>query len=333
MKLSIIIPVYNVEQYLEKCLQSVIRQDIPENDYEIIVVNDGSTDQSAEIIERFAKIQSNIKSIEKTNGGVSSARNAGLRVAQGEYLMFIDSDDSIKEYCLKNLLAFAKESGSDLVQFECNIVQNDESGAQTETGFEKKTFANIDEYLQTCYFSKFVWHIEMWRFLFKRSLIIDNYITFNEEITMGEDQLFSIEAISKAEKPARFSEKIYNYLVRTGSAMNTFTYKHAVSQLKTAFEIKKISESKTNKSSIESLFYNRFINIFVIYQYIDRMIGDKSITHPVKTIKQDIQTYSFQKLYYIPQYKSELIRIFIYNCGLTLYCRYKQIVYTRRKRR
>ena len=324
MYLSIIIPVYNVEKYLEKCLQSVIRQDISENDYEIIVINDGSTDQSAEIIERFAKIHANIKPIEKRNGGVSSARNAGLRIAQGEYLLFIDSDDFIKEFCLNDLLSFAKETKADLVQYECNIVRNDEVISQPEFVFEKRSFADTEEFLKTCYFSKYVWHVEMWRFLFKRNLITDNRISFNEEITMGEDQLFSIEAISKAEKTAYYPEKIYNYLTRTGSAMNTFSYKQAVSQLKTGFEIKKISDSKINKKSIESLFYNRFINIFVIYQYIDRIFGDKSIKNPVKTIKKDIQTYQFKKLYPIPQYKSESIKIFIYNCSITLYCRYVQ---------
>lgn len=103
IKLSIIIPVYNVEQYLEKCLRSCLSQDIPYNEYEIIVVNDGSPDGSLAIAERIAESATNITIITQENGGLSAARNTGLSVAKGEYIWFVDSDDWIETNCLKLL--------------------------------------------------------------------------------------------------------------------------------------------------------------------------------------------------------------------------------------
>lgn len=103
IKLSIIIPVYNVEQYLEKCLQSCLSQDIPHNDYEIIVVNDGSPDGSLAIAERIAKSTTNITVISQENCGQSTARNVGISIAKGDYVWFVDSDDWIETNCLKQL--------------------------------------------------------------------------------------------------------------------------------------------------------------------------------------------------------------------------------------
>lgn len=103
VKLSIIVPVYNVEQYLEKCLQSCLSQDIPHDEYEIIVVNDGSPDNSLSIAESIAKTVTNMVVISQENGGLSAARNTGMLVAKGDYLWFVDSDDWIENNCLKQL--------------------------------------------------------------------------------------------------------------------------------------------------------------------------------------------------------------------------------------
>ncbi len=103
VKLSIIVPVYNVEQYLEKCLQSCMSQDLPQDEYEIIVVNDGSPDGSLNIAERIASTATNMTIISQENGGLSAARNTGMSVAKGEYIWFVDSDDWIETNCLKQL--------------------------------------------------------------------------------------------------------------------------------------------------------------------------------------------------------------------------------------
>lgn len=113
IKLSIIIPVYNVEQYLEKCLLSCLSQDVTHDEYEIIVVNDGSPDGSLAIAECIAKRYTNITIISQNNGGLSAARNIGISVARGEYIWFVDSDDWIQENCLKELLNTLYEDSLD----------------------------------------------------------------------------------------------------------------------------------------------------------------------------------------------------------------------------
>ena len=118
-KVSVIVPVYNVEQYLSDCLESICRQTL--KGIEIIVVNDGSTDNSLSIIKSFQQKYSNIKLINKKNGGLSSARNAGIDMAVGEYLFFVDSDDFIDLDTLEKMYVKAKETHCPLII--CGILQ------------------------------------------------------------------------------------------------------------------------------------------------------------------------------------------------------------------
>ena len=121
MKLSIIIPVYNVERYLRQCLDSCLDQDIPKTEYEIIIVNDGSPDNSQVIINEYALLYDNICVINKSNGGLSTARNAGLSIAKGNLIWFVDSDDSIVSNSLKYIYDIFKENPKlDLLTFDYN---------------------------------------------------------------------------------------------------------------------------------------------------------------------------------------------------------------------
>ena len=124
MILSIIIPVYNVEKYVEKCIRSCENQDIPKEDYELIVVNDGSPDGSLAIVERLAKEYSNIKVICQENQGLSVARNTGLDAARGEYVWFVDSDDWIEKNCLKDLTGKLVDD-IDILQIQCKRAYED----------------------------------------------------------------------------------------------------------------------------------------------------------------------------------------------------------------
>lgn len=119
MSLTIVIPIYNVEKYIEKCLLSCLCQDIPASDYEIIVVNDGTKDRSLEIAERIAAEYSNIKIISQENQGLSAARNTGLAAAKGEYIWFIDSDDWIEENCLGQIIQALLKDEPDVLYIGC----------------------------------------------------------------------------------------------------------------------------------------------------------------------------------------------------------------------
>lgn len=112
-KISIIVPIYNVEKYIEKCIQSILNQTF--SDFELILVNDGSTDSCGEICDKYKKLDDRIIVIHKVNGGLSSARNAGIDIARGEYIGFIDSDDYIHEKMYEILYNNAITYNSDIV--------------------------------------------------------------------------------------------------------------------------------------------------------------------------------------------------------------------------
>ena len=123
-KVSVIIPVYNVEQYLSRCLDSVISQNF--NDMEIICINDGSKDASLRILEEYAGKDSRIVIIDKKNAGVSAARNDGIAAAKGEYLAFLDGDDFWEADCLAKIYQEAEHNHSDIVIFAHNLWENDQ---------------------------------------------------------------------------------------------------------------------------------------------------------------------------------------------------------------
>lgn len=116
-KLSIIIPVYNVEKYVGRCLESCLDQDLPKDEYEIIVVNDGTQDNSVQVIEKYIKPENNVTLIHRENGGLSAARNTGLKHAQGEYVWFVDSDDWIEKDSLSKLIQYIKKYDLDVFRF------------------------------------------------------------------------------------------------------------------------------------------------------------------------------------------------------------------------
>ena len=107
----------NIEQYIGRCLESCVFQNVDSNDYEIICINDGSTDSSATIIEKYATQYENIKVLHTDNKGVSAARNKGIKVAQGEYIWFVDGDDWIRNNCLKSLLEITNRNKVDYLMF------------------------------------------------------------------------------------------------------------------------------------------------------------------------------------------------------------------------
>lgn len=124
MLLSIIIPVYKVEKYLRKCLDSCVNQDIPKDQYEIIAVNDGSPDNCQSILEEYEREYDNVRILKQENQGLSKARNNGLDIAKGDYVWFVDSDDWIEENCLSEIIA-KLDNSPDILQIQyCNAYDN-----------------------------------------------------------------------------------------------------------------------------------------------------------------------------------------------------------------
>ena len=122
MKLSVIVPIYGVEQYLHKCVDSLLDQDIPSSDYEIILVDDGGHDKCPQICDDYAAAHENIRVVHQENGGLSAARNSGIEVAQGEYIMFVDSDDYIEPKVLKELIEQVERDNLDVLRYRLQYV-------------------------------------------------------------------------------------------------------------------------------------------------------------------------------------------------------------------
>ena len=143
MFLSIIIPVFNTEKYLQKCLSSVLAQDISADEYEIIVVNDGSTDNSQKIIDEFKQSNNNIRTLIQTNSGQSVARNKALDIAKGDYIWFVDSDDYISENCLNKLQSIAIDT-PDIIAICAEDIIPDNTKRRQTFDCEKSTMSGIN---------------------------------------------------------------------------------------------------------------------------------------------------------------------------------------------
>jgi len=204
MFLSIIIPVYNAEKYIGSCLDSLLAQDI--SDYEILCVNDGSRDGSAAILEEYARQHAGIQVIHKENGGVTSARNAGLEAAKGDFIWFVDADDLIKENTLGTLRSLA--AGKDRVIF----------GAYefTDALSEEELALSRDNSLST---NTSFYDSVVWRSLLRRDFLIQNGLCFRyPELTHGEDGLFMYEVTLRDPDSVETEEVIYFYRLHSGSA-------------------------------------------------------------------------------------------------------------------
>lgn len=141
IKFSIIVPIYNVEQYLQKCVDSLLNQDMPSSEYEIILVDDGGHDKCPQICDRYAAAHDNIRVVHRENGGLSAARNSGIEVAQGEYVMFVDSDDYIEPNVLGGLMNQVEREELDVLRFDYqNVRLTNERVRELESEGEYEVF-------------------------------------------------------------------------------------------------------------------------------------------------------------------------------------------------
>lgn len=249
IKITVIIPVYNVEHYLNQCLDSVLNQSLKE--IELVIVDDGSTDNSKSIIQEYEKKYDNIISLYQKNQGSSVARNLALEKANGEYVYYMDSDDFLEIKCLEMAYDKAKKSNSDIVIFAHNEVYNHSKN-------EKKSKVNIDiddnrtysglEVADMVLNCKFIG--TAWNKLFKRSELIKHKFFF-EVGRYVQDWYPIFIQICKSDKISFINIPLYNYRIREGAITSKNTkkniddYNHAASQI-----IEYALRNKFNDSSI-----------------------------------------------------------------------------------
>ncbi|MFD4058817.1 glycosyltransferase [Streptomyces californicus] len=226
-RLSIIVPVYNVASYLRNCVNSILSQTF--GDFELILVNDGSNDDSGAICDEFVKIDRRVTVIHKENGGVSSARNAGIRIAKGDFIGFIDSDDFIHEKMYEVLYQTAIEQSSDIVVCDFEKVEPNQR-LSTRESIEQctlKSFSNIDALNQLFHFNSNdvrtgagnnVKWVVLWNKIFKRELF--KSIIF-EEGRICEDELIIHKLLFNSTKTTYISQKFYYYVQRPNSIIRS----------------------------------------------------------------------------------------------------------------
>lgn len=252
---SIIIPVYNVIDYLPKCVESILAQSY--SSFEVILVDDGSLDGSGTICDTFALKDTRVRVIHKANGGVSSARNIGLRCATGEYISFVDSDDYVGNNYLQRLVDEMDRNNADLVVGgEINVENgNEQMFAFKSITLTQKKFSDLfSEYdLQK--------RCSPWGKLFKARIIKDAELEFNDGVHLGEDIIFMFHYIKLCEKICLTSSSEYYYVQRGGSLtkrLNQFesesqgyrAYIEVKDQLIQKFDFKESSCRKLNQWSI-----------------------------------------------------------------------------------
>ena len=205
MKLSIIIPVYNVEQFIGRCLQSCLCQPhVTAEDYELVIVNDGTRDGSMAIVEEMTRGRNNITIINQQNQGLSMARNAGLKAAQGEYVWFVDSDDWIEEGCMSEIIARLEETEVDVLQLQYRNVYAD--GMPSDEHYSLIEGRAIGK----AWFRWNRYHAAVPFMVYRREFLLEHELFFYPGI-YHEDSEFKPKAVYLAHWCASYNKVAYNY--------------------------------------------------------------------------------------------------------------------------
>lgn len=263
MKLSIIVPVYNVQDYLKNTLDSFLNQDLEKKDYEILVVNDGSTDNSLKVAEDFKNKNKNynVVLIDKPNGGVSSARNIGLKKAKGDFVMFVDGDDQLIPNSIKSVLDYSFKNDLDICncRFENDIINQSIYVSSYGLSPKENYFRGRDQTIDSSC-----------THLFKRHFLIEHNLEYNEKMRFLEDGEFLIRAYYFSEKVASVDAFIYKRIIRQGSATKSninvstevlYGYISAINSLK---ELLKLNERSENNVILEQGIVKYFIHFYSV---------------------------------------------------------------------
>lgn len=226
-RLSIVIPVYNLENYIAQTLDSCLCQDIPQSEYEIVCIDDGSKDGSVEILNRYAREHSNVVVYAKENGGVSSARNKGIELARGKFIWFVDGDDLVASNILGAALSFAEAENVDAFKFQ---MQHTHSRQPQAAAFFAPVLCEEPEQIPG--FMTEAGGIGggvcvQW---IRRQLLLEGNIRFAEGIHYSEDVLFSFQVMLCSKRCAKTDSVLYFYYQRPGSAIHSSNHlRHAES--------------------------------------------------------------------------------------------------------
>lgn len=269
---SIIVPIYNVEPYLKKCIDSIINQTL--TNIEIILVNDGSTDNCGKIIDEYEKKDSRVIALHKENGGQASARNMGLDIASGKYVGFVDSDDWIESDMYESLYNKIKKTNSDICVCGRRAYTED-ARLSNEIKLQDETIDFNEDNDKKHILDKLLYSytVVVWNKLYKKEIINNNHIRFEDVNYVGsEDALFNYCVLSNAKRITSIEHIYYNQLSREGSTART--YKPGYMN-RTANMIKCMSDYSKKINSM--MIYNDLSPLFLLFFYQWNMSNIKSV--------------------------------------------------------
>lgn len=255
--LSIIIPVYNAEKYLNKCIDSILNQSF--KDFELLLIDDGSKDLSGKICDKYAEVDERVKVFHIQNGGPAKARNLGIKYATGIYIEFVDADDELIPEALENLYILTKNN-PDIIIADSQIITADEK-VKNIISIEKNNQINVEEYLKNLNTVRKATLLHyIWNKWYKRELICENRIIFDENERLGEDFLFNCEIIDKADCVWGTDILLYKYYKRDNGSLSG----------------KYIENELSRRRKMDSTFLQLYENKKIkeeCYNLISRMIG------------------------------------------------------------
>lgn len=279
MILSIVVPVYNVEATLENCVRSIVSQTY--QDIEIIIVDDGSFDKSAILCDLYANMFDNIIVIHQKNGGVSSARNKGLRCITGDLITFVDSDDTLDVDMYDTLVSFF-EADTDIVHCSYKRIENDET--KNIGGSGEVLIQNRDEAIEYFLLGK-RFTGSLWNKIIRKSKI--DLLSFNEKLVNNEDFLFFFQVLINSQTIKFIDVCKYNYIVRQESATNTV---NETKKIKDSIYVSQYMYENLNEKNLKQIAFNRLVSTeSFLYQILL-----KTKLHETEDVRKHLKEYQKQ---------------------------------------
>ncbi len=294
MQLSIIIPLYNCAAYIERCILSIYAQGLNERDFEVIVVNDGSTDGGEKIVEELAKTRPNIVLLSQRNKGLSATRNRGVETARGRYVEFLDADDYLIPDGMPRLLNIAVDNDVDILVFKTKKVEDTiELGLPEHkevlnenykvspvlTGPEAETYESKPEYIFSVNYM-----------FMRRQMYIDHNMRFATDIAFGEDGIVSMQLFINAKRVIVTDCLIHRYVHRASSLCNSRKKKTQVNRIrcykKAAIAFHRINEAHKQHSVKGYDIYRQRINLFLFFYLYGAMKNDIPTSELIAGIKE-----------------------------------------------
>lgn len=331
-KISVIIPVYNVEKYLKRCVESIRNQTL--KDIEIILVDDGSPDNCPQICDKFAEKDSRIKVIHKKNGGLSSARNAGLYVATGEYIGYIDSDDYAELDMFEKLYMCARKNEVDFVMADYWRVQSNgirkKKSLDIREGLYKKENIIREIYPMLIMREEVDYGplLSVWHCLYKADFIRKNKLFFDEEIKWSEDCIYSAILGYMADKFYYLkNEYVYNYMQNEGTISTSYKPESWSVYCKMNEKLRDFFETKTEYD------FSRQLNLHILYfacsvfgqlkysnydfmqkyKVYREVVNDKQLTEALKGLWITKVSWKLKVYLYLIKYKRALLLALLFS--------------------